>query len=403
MFTVDGKFGEATIFTDNVEQEAISQVINICNMDYMKDAHVRIMPDVHSGKGCVIGFTAKIINKVCPNLIGVDIGCGVLTINLGKAPISLAQLDKICHEIPSGMNTWERKQIDFPLENLRCYRQLKDTHRILKSIGTLGGGNHFIELDQDTDGNKYLVIHSGSRNLGKQVAEYYQELAVECCSGLQEYYNQKQSIIEQLKREDRKAEIQETLKKFKEANMVSTGVFYPKDLCCFDGAPKADYLFDMNLSQQYAALNRRIIASHILKALDCELTDYFDTIHNYIDSNNVIRKGAVSAQNGERLLIPINMRDGSLICVGKGNEEWNCSAPHGAGRLMSRHAAKEQFTLEEFQESMKGIYTTSVSQSTIDESPMTYKPLEAIIENIGDTADIVNRIFPIYNFKAGGD
>lgn len=400
MFEVQGQYGSATIYANIIEQEAIGQVIQILNQDYMENAHVRIMPDAHAGAGCVIGFTAKVTDKVCPNLIGVDIGCGVLTIELGKIDIDLVQLDKICHELPSGRNTWDWRKYKFSLTDLICYRELKDTGRIEKSLGTLGGGNHFIELNQDADGNKYLVIHSGSRNLGKQVAEYYQKLAQSCCEGLQTYYDQRDLIIRTFKASGRKHLIQEELKRLKtEWQKIASP--YPKDLEVIANTPKDEYLHDMQICQEWARQNRAAMGDFILTSLNIKAIDSFETIHNYISADGYIRKGAVEAQAEQKLIIPINMRDGSLICVGKGNPEWNCSAPHGAGRLMSRSKAKENLSMSDYQASMSGIFTTSVLESTLDEAPMAYKPIETILEDIGDTVEVINRITPIYNFKAG--
>lgn len=406
LLELQGKYTKAKVFTDNVEQEAMSQIIELCNQPFVYNSKISIMPDVHAGAGCVIGFTANLGDKVIPNIVGVDIGCGMFVIELGKVNINLEQLDNIIRQyIPSGFDTHEGRIVKYEkLQELNCYRNLKDTKRIERSIGTLGGGNHFIEVNKDSNDNLYLVIHSGSRNLGKQVAEYYQNIAIDICSGKSNYYEQRDQLINDYKAQDKKQLIQKALKLLnkKYDNLHPS---YPRDLCFLTGEWRNKYLYDMNICQEYATLNRVTMGDIILnKLFQKRISDYnrFSTIHNYINfRDNIIRKGAISAYKNEKVLIPMNMRDGSLICVGKGNPEWNYSAPHGAGRLMSRSKAKENVTLEEFQESMKGIYTTSVGMSTLDESPMSYKPMEEIINNIEDTVDIVEAIKPIYNFKAG--
>ncbi len=351
------------IFTDNIEEEAIDQIDLLLEQEPFKDCKIRIMPDVHSGKGCVIGFTADLGNKVIPNIVGVDIGCGMLCVELGKVDLDLARIDKIINKvIPAGRSIREHKLTDFAkINDLYCLRELRDIKKFNKSIGTLGGGNHFIEIDKDEEGNKYLVIHTGSRNLGKQVADYYQGLAIELC---------KQEL--------------------------------PRDLCYLEGKYRDMYLHDMKICQEYASLNRSYIAREILKNMGLQIyIPHFETIHNYISfEDNIVRKGAISAKKGERVLIPINMRDGSIIAIGKGNEDWNQSAPHGAGRIMSRKKAKEMFKLEDFKESMKDVYTTSVVKETIDEAPFVYKPMQEILDNIKDTVEVERVIKPIYNFKA---
>lgn len=351
------------IFTDNIEEEAIKQIDLLLEQEPFKNCKVRIMPDVHSGKGCVIGFTADLGDKVIPNIVGVDIGCGMLCVELGKVDLDLAKMDKMINKvIPAGRNIRERKLTDFEkINDLYCLRELRDIKKFNKSIGTLGGGNHFIEIDKDEEGNKYLVIHTGSRNLGKQVADYYQGLAIELCK-------------EKL----------------------------PRDLCYLEGKYREMYLHDMKICQEYASLNRLYIAKEILINYfeNCDFHS-FETIHNYISfEDNIVRKGAISAKEGEKVLIPINMRDGSIIAIGKGNKDWNQSAPHGAGRIMSRKKAKETFKLEDFRESMKDVYTTSVVKETIDEAPFVYKPMQEILDNIKDTVEVERIIKPIYNFKA---
>lgn len=393
------------IFTNNIEQEAVNQINLLLEQEPFKDCKVRIMPDVHAGKGCVIGFTANLGDKVIPNIVGVDIGCGMLCVKLGKIDLNLEFLDKIIREkIPAGREVRDSRFISFErIKELYCFRELKETERFNKALGTLGSGNHFLEINKDDEDNKYLVIHTGSRNLGKQVAEYYQELAIELCSGKEEMYNKKEKIIKTYKAQGKKSEIQKALKQL-EKEYANKKPSLPKDLCYLEGKYREQYLHDMKICQEYARINRETIAiiilTHLIGKKDLTI-DYFHTVHNYISfEDNIVRKGAISAKKGEKVLIPINMRDGSIIAVGKGNEDWNNSAPHGAGRLMSRGKAKETFNLEEFEKSMKGIYTTSVKQSTIDEAPFVYKPMEEIINNIQDTVEIQKIIKPIYNFKA---
>ena len=394
------------IFTKNVEQEAVDQIELLLAQDAFKDCKVRIMPDVHAGKGCVIGFTADLGEKVIPNIVGVDIGCGMLCVSLGQTDIDFEKLDNVIRSyVPSGRDVHEGRTIRFDeLQELKCYRELRDTKRLERSIGTLGGGNHFIEVDVAEDGYKYLVIHTGSRNLGKQVADYYQNLAFELMSGKDELYKEQGRIIEEYKAAGRKSDIQNAIAEL-HRNFKAVNPNIPKDLCYLEGKYREDYLHDMRICQKFAYINRvmiaQIICNHMGWGVDADMPDYFECIHNYIDhDSNIVRKGAISAKYGEKVLIPINMRDGCIIGTGKGNEDWNCSAPHGAGRVMSRTKAKELVSLEEFEKSMDGIYTTSVNQSTIDESPMAYKTLDEIVENIKDTVDVLAIIKPVYNFKA---
>lgn len=390
------------IFASNVEPEALNQIYTLVKQPAFKDCKIRIMPDVHAGVGCVIGFTADLGDKVIPNIVGVDIGCGMLIVELGQIDVNFTALDTVIREnIPSGREVRQSCCIYFDrLKDLRCYNELKDIERIERSIGTLGGGNHFAELDVDEDGNKYLVIHTGSRNLGKQVAEYYQSLAVEIMQGKDKLYEMQEQLIVDYKAQGRKNEIESAIKEL-HRKFQPNPLGIPKELCYLTGKHREDYLHDMKICQQYAVFNRNSIAKIILDMMGWRPIDCFETIHNYIDHDtNIVRKGAISAKDGKRILIPINMRDGCIIGVGKGNEDWNCSAPHGAGRLMSRSQAKEKISLEEYQKSMEGIYTTSVGQSTIDESPMAYKPMDEIVEQIADTVEIVKIIKPIYNFKA---
>lgn len=402
------------IFTSNIEDKAREQIDLLLEQDPFKDCKIRIMPDVHAGAGCVIGFTGNLGDKVIPNIVGVDIGCGMLCVELGNIDLDLEKLDKIIRQyVPSGMNVHENQRYKFlELEQLYCYKLLKNKDNWLeKSMGTLGGGNHFIEIDVDEDDNKYLVIHTGSRNLGKQVAEIYQEKAIKYCSYDEEMKSEKQSIIKEYKKQHKEKEIQEKLIEITKKYEGITKL--PKDLCYLEGQLREDYLHDMKICQEFAIFNRKTIANIILKnimyfkddiePLDCWefKDDYFETIHNYISfEDNIVRKGAISAKKGEKVLIPMNMRDGCIIGIGKGNDDWNCSAPHGAGRIMSRMQAKETFNLDEYKESMKNIYTTSVNENTIDEAPFVYKPMKEIIDNIRDTVDIIKIIKPIYNFKA---
>lgn len=364
------------------------------------------MPDTHAGKGCVIGFTADLGERVIPNIVGVDIGCGMLTVELGNVDIDLEALDAIIRKyVPSGRHTHEGRIIKFPkLQNLLCHRNLKDTKRIERSIGNLGGGNHFIEVGKDDKDNLYMVIHSGSRNLGKQVADFYQNMAIELRSGKEKYYEERDIIIAEYKAQGKRSEIQSALKQL-ESKYQNTQPNYPKELCFLEGEWRDKYLHDMEICQEYALLNRMMMADIILhKMFNKSVTEFpgFQTTHNYINfKDNIVRKGSISAYKDEKVLIPINMRDGSILAVGKGNPDWNYSAPHGAGRLMSRTKAKENILMEDYQKSMEGIFTTSVNTYTLDEAPMAYKPMEEIMNNIGDTVDVISVIKPIYNFKAG--
>lgn len=359
-----------------------------------------VMPDVHAGKGCTIGTTMTVTDKVVPNMVGVDIGCGIYTVNLDKVNIDLAMFDEAAHSIPCGRNVWESRQERFDLTELCCFRNLKDTKRLERSLGTLGGGNHFIEIDTDEVGNKYLIIHSGSRNLGAQVAQIYQGIAVDLNLGKEEYFKKRDEIIRTYKEDGRRSEIQATLKRMAKEWEAKEPTM-PYELCYLYGTYLEDYLHDINICQKFAMRNREKMAEILLEKTGLVAIETFQTIHNYIDVEEMIlRKGSVSAKAGEKLLIPINMRDGSLICVGKGNADWNYSAPHGAGRLMSRSAAFERLTMEEYEKQMTGIYTTCVNTATLDESPMAYKNMEDIVANIEPTAEIIAHIKPIYNFKA---
>ena len=380
-----------------VDQESISQVIGLLNQPYAAGSRVRMMPDIHAGAGCTVGTTMTITDKVCPNLVGVDIGCGMETVLLKDKRIELQKLDKLIRsEIPSGFairNKPHRYADQIDLQQLRCAKYV-DLQRAEKSIGTLGGGNHFIEANVDEDGKLYLVIHSGSRRLGLEIANYYQN---EAFKALNDRKAETDALIAELKQQGREREIETVLQELK-----ARPVNVPKPLAYLEGHLLENYLHDMAIAQRFADLNRKAMMDTILKGMGLKAADRFTTVHNYIDLQaGILRKGAVSAREGERLLIPINMRDGSLICIGKGNEDWNHSAPHGAGRLMSRSQAKQSFTVHEFKKQMQGIYTTSVGQATLDECPMAYKSMEDIVDNIGPTAQIERIIKPIYNFKAG--
>lgn len=397
---IKGKVNTAICYARVVEDEAIEQIRRMCDYSFTEGSRIRIMPDVHAGKGCTIGTTMTIVDKAVPNIVGVDIGCGMYTTNLGKIEIDFEKLDAACHYIPSGKNVWEGRQERFDLTGLACYRELKDSKRLERSLGTLGGGNHFIEVDEACDGTKYLVIHSGSRNLGKQVAELYQKLAINLNRGYEDYLDKRDEIIRTYKEQGRKSEIQGALKKL-HFQVYESETSIPEDLCFLYGRFLEDYLHDVEICQRFARRNREKMAEIILDKMQISGGDAFHTIHNYIDVDEMIlRKGAIAAHDGEKVLIPINMKDGSVLAVGKGNPDWNYSAPHGAGRVMSRRKAKESLSIEEYKKTMDGIYTTSVNESTLDEAPMAYKSLADIIDVIKETVDVIDVMKPIYNFKA---
>lgn len=398
MFEIKGKVNTAVCYAKVVEDEAIEQIRRMCDYEFTEGSRICIMPDVHAGKGCTIGTTMTIVDKAVPNVVGVDIGCGMYTVELGKTAIDFEKLDEAAHFVPSGMHIWEGRQERFDLEELRCYRSLKNTKWLERSLGTLGGGNHFIEVDEATDGTKYLVIHSGSRNLGKQVAELYQQLAVDLNKGKESYFKQRDEIIRTYKEQGRRKEIQAALEEISWAKREAT---MPEDLCYLYGTYLEDYLHDVEICQRFAKRNREKMAEVILARCGMGGSNAFHTIHNYIDTEEMIlRKGAIAAHKGEKVLIPINMRDGSVLAVGRGNPDWNYSAPHGAGRLMSRTKAKNTLSMEAYREMMQGIYTTSVNESTLDEAPMAYKSLEDIIDVIKESVDVIDVMKPIYNFKA---
>lgn len=400
MIEIIGNFNTARVFATTLENEAREQIKTVCDTEAFASSKIRIMPDVHAGKGCTIGTTMTVTDKIVPAMVGVDIGCGMYTVYLGSIDIDFEKVDEAAHCIPCGRNVWESRQEGFDLTQLRCCRSLRDTERLERSLGTLGGGNHFIEIDEDADGGKYLVIHSGSRNLGTQVAEFYQQQAVDLNVGKEAYLRQREEIIRTYKEQDRRSEIQATLTALDKEFQTKKPTL-SRDLCFLYGSFMEDYLHDVDICQKFAERNRAKMAQIILDRCGWTDLETFQTIHNYIDVNEmVLRKGAVSAKAGEKLLVPINMRDGSLICIGKGNADWNCSAPHGAGRLMSRSAAFERLTMAEYEAEMAGIYSTCVVPDTLDESPMVYKSMDEIVENIEPTAEILCRIKPIYNFKA---
>ena len=395
---ITGKINTAICYARVVEEAAIEQIRRMCDYEFARDSRIRIMPDVHAGKGCTIGTTMTVTDKVVPNVVGVDIGCGMYTVNLGKGEIDFERLDEAAHFVPSGTKVWEGRQERFELTGLKCYRGLKDSRRLERSLGTLGGGNHFIEVDCAKDGTHYLVIHSGSRNLGKQVAEYYQKLAVELHSGKEEYFAKKDALIAEYKAAGRRQEIQEALKNLA---WEKKELMIPEDLCYLYGSNLQDYLYDVEICQQFARRNREKIAEILLERTGLVGGEAFHTVHNYIDTEEMIlRKGAIAAHEGEKVLIPVNMRDGSVLAIGKGNPEWNYSAPHGAGRLMSRSMAKEQLHVEEYRKSMEGIYSTSVGLATLDEAPQAYKSLEDIIDVITEAVTVIDVMKPVYNFKA---
>lgn len=398
MLEIKGKVNTAVCYAKVVEDEAIEQIRRMCDYEFTEGSRVRIMPDVHAGKGCTIGTTMTITDKAVPNIVGVDIGCGMYTVTLGKGDIDFEKLDEAAHFVPSGMNVWEGRQERFDLTALRCYRSLRDTKRLERSLGTLGGGNHFIEVDRAEDGTNYLVIHSGSRNLGKQVAEIYQQLAIDLNKGKETYFQERDAIIREYKAAGRRKEIQAALEAISWNKREAT---IPEDLCFLYGSYLEDYLFDVEICQTFARRNREKIAEVLLDRTGMRGTDSFHTIHNYIDTEEMIlRKGAIAAHEGEKVLIPINMRDGSVLAVGKGNPEWNYSAPHGAGRIMSRKKAKENLDMDDYKREMEGIYTTSVNEATLDEAPMAYKSLEDIIDVIKESVTVIDIMKPIYNFKA---
>ena len=398
MLEIKGKVNTAICYAKVIEDEAIRQIQRMCDYPMAEGSRIRIMPDVHAGKGCTIGTTMTITDKAVPNVVGVDIGCGMYTVRLAQREIDLEKLDEAAHYIPSGKRAWETRQERFDLTELRCFRELKETPYLERSLGTLGGGNHFIEIDAAADGTKSLVVHSGSRNLGKQVAAYYQQLAIDLNKGKEEYFARRDALIAEYKAAGRRSEIRKALKALHWSRRETT---IPEDLCFLYGKYLEDYLFDVEICQRFARRSREKMAEILTARSGLTPLDAFHTIHNYIDTEEMIlRKGAIAAHKGEKVLIPINMRDGSVLAVGKGNPEWNCSAPHGAGRIMSRTAARAGLDLAEYRREMAGVYSTSVSEATIDEAPMAYKSLADILDVIEDTVRVIEVLKPIYNFKA---
>lgn len=400
MFEIKGKYATAICYAAVVEDEAIEQIRRMCDHEFTAGSRIRIMPDVHSGVGCTIGTTMTIVDKVVPNIVGVDIGCGMYTVGLGKVDIDFERMDEAAHYVPSGKNVWEGRMERFDLTELRCYRALKDTRRLERSLGTLGGGNHFIEIDAAADGTKYLVIHSGSRNLGLQVANHYQQLAVDLNLGKEELFAAREELIRTYKEQGRRKEIQQALKEMEQAFQPKEPTI-PADLCHLYGRFMEDYLHDVEICQRFARRSRERMAEIILQRTGMEARSAFHTVHNYISVDEMIlRKGAIAAHEGEMVLIPINMRDGSILARGRGNAAWNDSAPHGAGRLMSRSKARETLDMDAYRAAMADVYTTSVNESTLDEAPMAYKSLEDIMDVIRDSVDVIEVLKPIYNFKA---
>lgn len=404
MKTIEGKFNSAKVFTDVVDDICEKQIEELLDQEAFKDAKIRIMPDCHVGKSCVVGFTANLGDKVIPNIVGVDIGCGMYTVELGQVDIDLPRFDSIVNEhIPHGRNVHQGRLMRFnQLKDLTCYRELKDAKKMERSLGSLGGGNHFIEIDTDEEGNKYLVIHTGSRKLGQEVCNIHQKIAWNLQIGKEELWEAERKLIDAYKAEGKRDEINEAVKEL-HRNFKSKKPEIPEELSYLYGRYTEDYLHDMKICQMFADENRKMIARILIEKYGFNPIGELTTVHNYIDHDtNIIRKGAVSAKKGERLLIPINMRDGSLLCTGKGNDDWNQSAPHGAGRLYSRKAAANIFTVEEYQRTMDdaGVYSSSINEKTLDESPMAYKGMKDIITHIGETVDINKTIKPIYNFKS---
>lgn len=398
MIEIRGKYNSAVIFADGTDESAVAQVQQLCNQEFTAGSRIRMMPDIHAGKGCTVGTTMTITNKVVPNLVGVDIGCGMETVCLKEGAPDFARLDEcIRRRIPSGFAIRKKPHAlagDAHLSSLRCFNKV-DVKRAVLSIGSLGGGNHFIEVASDDEDKWYLIVHSGSRHLGVEVASWYQQEAYRRLNGSDS--GSAALLVARLKAEGRQKDIERELAKLRNTKVTSV----PADMAYAEGALFDDYIHDMKIVQRYAALNRQAMVQEILTGLNLGAEESFTTIHNYIDTDSMIlRKGAVSARAGEKLLIPINMRDGSLLCEGLGNEDWNFSAPHGAGRLMSRAQAKKSFSLNEFKEQMQQVYTTSVCTGTLDECPMAYKDMQSILRNIKPTAKVLKRLYSRYNFKA---
>ena len=396
---IHGAFSTAVCYAKIIDETSKAQIRRMCDSPALQGSRLRIMPDVHAGKGCTIGTTMTLTDRVVPNMVGVDIGCGMYTVNLGRIKPDFAVLDEAAHFIPSGMEVWDNPPEPFDLTQLRCFPRLRHNGRLERSLGTLGGGNHFIEVDAASDGTLWLIIHSGSRNLGKQVAEYYQGLAVHLHTGMEPRYADRNVLIAEYKAAGRESEIQSALEQLKHGDQKAD---QPEDLCWLFGSCMEDYLYDIAVCQRFARRNRELMAQILLERTGLTPRDAFHTIHNYIDTDErILRKGAIAAHAGDRVLIPINMRDGSVLATGRGNPEWNFSAPHGAGRLLSRSAALRQLDLEAYRREMEGVYTTSVNEKTLDEAPMAYKRLSDILDVISDSVDVIEVLKPLYNFKAG--
>ena len=415
---------DVKIFTNRIETNAMEQIERLLSVPVFSQCKIRIMPDVHAGAGCVIGFTGNLGERVIPNIVGVDIGCGIYVQPFaGRGEIDYHALHAFIQQnIPSGRNIRTEQYRPLPakymkaystckslIKEMRCYRELKDTKRLNRACGSLGGGNHFIELDKDEQGMYYLVVHTGSRNLGKQVAQIYQKLAVKCQSGWADLMEEQNRLIAEYKAAGRKDELQEAIRQLHNSFKMYKPTI-PPDLSYLEGNYREDYLHDMRLCQYWAEINRRTLSGLLMDYLreqghvETPEEDWaelaFESVHNYIGDDNIIRKGAIDAYAGEKCIIPLNMRDGSLICIGKGNADWNFSAPHGAGRILSRAEAFRCISLEEYRQSMQGIYSECLTEETKDESPMVYKPKEEIIGNIQQTVSVVNVIKPVFNFKA---
>lgn len=405
MIEIKGKYADAKIFTDDIEEQALAQIRELLDQSFARDSHPRFMPDVHAGKGCTIGTTMHITDKVCPNLVGVDIGCGMLVVPLKEPVTDFERLDEVIHAcIPAGMTVHEKAVIDYDISDLKCSEKLKRKDYLIRSLGSLGGGNHFIEIDRAEDGSQYLVIHTGSRNLGKQVCEIYMKKAQDRMEfGTNAMREAVDQLILKLKEEGREREIERSVRKLKEEFKQKFEEMKP-DLAVLEGEDLEDYLHDMKLSQVFAKVNREMIADIILKkyfGTELKEYDFWHCIHNYIDTENrILRKGAISAEEGENVIIPLNMRDGCIIGKGKGNPDWNCSGPHGAGRKMSRSAAFKNLTMDDFRQSMEGIYSSTIAASVIDEAPAAYKDSTGIIDNIAESIEIMQIVRPVYNFKA---
>ncbi len=388
------------IFTDHADPVVLNQFQELTAQPAFQGAKVRVMPDVHADAGQVTGYSMDLGDKVIPGFVGCDIGCGILCIDLGEVDVDCLALDALIRErIPTGNQVHDTRRTEFPLNILLCESELKDKDHILRSLGTLGGGNHFIEVDADSEGRKYLIIHSGSRGLGMQVGRFYQSLAVQSLSGEKQRAAARRVVIEEYTRLGKKKELSGALKKLDEKDF---GAGLPDRLCYLTGNLENDFIHDMVYCELFAARNRMLMANEILSGMGWEVQDSFQSIHNQVDPNShVIRSGAISAERGEKVIIPLNMRDGCILGRGKGNEDWNSSAPHGAGRCMTRRRARQTLHLHDYEKNVQGVYSTCISRDTITGAPMAYKPSEEIIRRVGPTVRIEKIIRPVYNFRAG--